>query len=400
MPNLIFLGGVFVECQRDFIYNNSEGVIQNAAHALQVKIVSGLEEASGGGVNVVNLPFIGAYPFRFARPYFPGTRKSLGKRSFIYGFGFINIFGIKHFARCVAAFYGLRQVGKCDRVDLVIYSAHVPFILAGLFYRLLNTKTRICLIIPDLPEYMGDGGWMYRLFKTVDTHIFRTCIRRIDFFVVLTEQMISRLRLPSSKSVVVEGIAVDSYSSESGSRDYLARRPRIVFYSGTLAKRYGILDLLEAFQSDELRLCELWICGEGDSRKAVEELAQVKSNVKYLGQLPHKRVLQIQTEATILVNPRPPNGDYTKFSFPSKILEYMTSGRPVVMYRLPGIPREYNGFYIAPEGIGPAALRSCLMEVAQRDEGELNELGKRARDFVLSEKSALIQAKKILSLFL
>ena len=49
----------------------------------------------------------------------------------------------------------------------------------------------------------------------------------------------------------------------------------------------------------------------------------------------------------ILVNFRSPNEELTKYSFPSKILEYISSGSLVLSTRLLGIPDEYFS-YIVP----------------------------------------------------
>ena len=38
------------------------------------------------------------------------------------------------------------------------------------------------------------------------------------------------------------------------------------------------------------------------------------------------------------VNPRQNNEEFTKYSFPSKTMEYLASGVPVVAYKLDGIP--------------------------------------------------------------
>ena len=45
--------------------------------------------------------------------------------------------------------------------------------------------------------------------------------------------------------------------------------------------------------------------------------------------------------ATLLINPRFSNEEYTKYSFPSKNMEYMASGTPILTTKLPGMPKEY-----------------------------------------------------------
>ena len=55
--------------------------------------------------------------------------------------------------------------------------------------------------------------------------------------------------------------------------------------------------------------------------------------------------------ADVLVNPRPNNEEYTKYSFPSKNIEYLMTGKPVVAYMLDGMPAHYKKFlYEIPTG--------------------------------------------------
>jgi glycosyltransferase involved in cell wall biosynthesis len=42
-----------------------------------------------------------------------------------------------------------------------------------------------------------------------------------------------------------------------------------------------------------------------------------------------------------MLNPRDPSWRGTPYSFPSKLLEYLTTGKPIISTRLPGIPAEY-----------------------------------------------------------
>ena len=46
----------------------------------------------------------------------------------------------------------------------------------------------------------------------------------------------------------------------------------------------------------------------------------------------------------VLVNPRPNNEEYTKYSFPSKDIEYLSSGKPTVAFLLDGMPKCYQDF--------------------------------------------------------
>ena len=86
------------------------------------------------------------------------------------------------------------------------------------------------------------------------------------------------------------------------------------------------------------------------------------ANIRYFGFVSHERALELQAKAALLINPRSPKGVFTRYSFPSKTLEYMRSGKPVVCHRLEGIPEEYDPYlqYIEGEGAG-AIVNACLL---------------------------------------
>lgn len=391
-PPTVFLGGIFTLGQTEFVARNSIGVVQNAADALQKSIILGLVENGIQSFRVVNLPFIGSYPRGFALSSFPATEETIYGTVQVEGQKFSLFRFIKSFSRLSGALRGLRAATAPGSVVLV-YSAHLPFMAAALVHRTFGGP-KICLIIPDLPEFMGEGGWKYRAVKAVESRIFYALARLVDRFVLLTPQMAERLRIPPDRFVVVEGIAnprgVGSQPAPTGTRSFL--------YTGTLARRYGIMDLVTAFTAVIDDSLELWICGEGDTKSDILAAAQVDSRIKFLGQLSREQALELQLRASVLVNPRLPVGEYTRYSFPSKTMEYMTSGRPVLMYPLPGMPPEYQGHFFPLDYRSSDTLEQWIRQLASVSDDELDAMGKSARTFILGEKNAKAQAAKILAM--
>lgn len=392
---VVVLGGIFTPGQTDYILKQSKGNIQNAADAFQKNIIRGLTENAGVAVSIVNLPFIGSYPYLFSEPKFPGTREIVLGDVELLGMPFVLGRPWKTFSRLRAAAKGLAEIDTQPNSIILIYSAHLPFIVAALLQKLRKRDTRACLVLPDLPEFMDERGRIYALIKAVEARLFRLLAKRLDGFVILTRAMADQLGLDDSKYTVVEGIAApsdlpDIHRPETGRRVFV--------YTGTLASRYGVLELIDSFRNVKSVDAELWIAGEGDARERIVEAAQQDGRIKFFGQVSRSEALRLQMEATALVNPRKPAGEFTKYSFPSKTMEYMASGRPVVMFRLPGMPEEYIPYFIDP-GVGsPKAMQQALEDVIAADLGELKEFGAKARQFVLTQKNAAAQGRKIVAL--
>src|SRR5690606_24382556 len=129
------------------------------------------------------------------------------------------------------------------------------------------------------------------------------------------------------------------------------------------SKKYGIETLLKAFSFTSNPKYKLMICGDGDAKDLVYDYLHKDDRIKYLGKLPHDKTLLLQKNADLLVNPRTPKGEFTKFSFPSKTMEYLALGTPVLMYKLPGIPNEYFNYCYTIDDYSHEALANKINEI-------------------------------------
>ena len=103
----------------------------------------------------------------------------------------------------------------------------------------------------------------------------------------------------------------------------------------------------------------------------------------------------MQKNATIIVNPRQNNEEFTKYSFPSKNMEYLSSGVPVIAYKLDGIPDEYDDYILYPEDNSSDGLYKKIKSVLDMSEEERQSVGEKARCFVVENKNKNRQAQRI-----
>ena len=88
-----------------------------------------------------------------------------------------------------------------------------------------------------------------------------------------------------------------------------------------------------------------------------------------------------------------------KYSFPSKNMEYMVSGTPVLTTNLPGMPEEYKDYVYLFEDESVQGMARKIREVLSLPTNELYRKGRAAKEFVLNEKNNICQTHKILLLF-
>ena len=239
------------------------------------------------------------------------------------------------------------------------------------------------------PDMLGGS----RFSKKVANFVIRRCTD----YVLLTEEM-NRVVNPSGKPhVILEGHADISMKDRVPSRDQKVK-PRICMYAGGVSRRYGLHLLVEGFQKANISDTRLEIYGPGDYVKELEAIAAEDPRVFYGGMLLNSEIVEKEQCASLLVNPRPTHEEYVKYSFPSKTMEYMASGTPVLMTRLPGMPKEYAPyvFFIQEETVDGVAR--ALEQVLSLSDEELFARGTQAREFVLTQRNNVVQAQKILDM--
>lgn len=392
---ITFIGGLFTHINSDYIFNNSVGPQQNAADTLQWGFIEGFLE-NGVNLNIVNLPFVGGFPKRFRSIIMKSATYKVSDNVEVFEIGFINVSIVKYFSRMfVLLKFLFANRNQLSGRTIVIYSLHLPTLLPCVLSKIFIPQIALCSIIPDLPQYMSDTKNIFHiLFKEIEAVVIKYLLKFVNFYVLLTNEMASALSLNSERATVIEGIARNS----SQTTPECFADAEYILYSGTLASRYGIKNLVDAFCDSNQKNVELWICGDGDATNYVIERAKQFINIKYLGQITRAEVVELQRKALFLVNPRSPEGEYTKFSFPSKVIEYMCSGRPLLMYRLPGIPDEYYHHCYTPEDATQDSLRNSIQYLCNLDRNVLTRVGSNAKDFIFRTKSPYFQTKKLLNL--
>lgn len=245
-------------------------------------------------------------------------------------------------------------------------------------------------ILTDLPKYMpiAQDEKMLRLNEKL--------IEKADGYVFLTEQMNETLNSDNKPYVVLEG-HVDTAMTAREHKPFDDERKRVL-YAGTLKKIYGIKNLCEAFAAVSNENEELHIYGDGDYAPELVKLIEEHPNIVYHGNCLNEVVVEAELDSSLLVNPRPTEGEYTKFSFPSKTLEYMVSGTPVLSAKLQGIPTEYDEYLYYFDDRSEDGLKNALRAILDKPSTELYERGRESRQFALEKKNNISQAKHVIEL--
>ena len=250
-------------------------------------------------------------------------------------------------------------------------------------------KIPVVSIVTDLPDMERESDFL----KSFNNRLFR----KTDAFILLTDEMSKRVNSDNKPYIVLEGhVDANAPLPEEQTPYELSCGRRVILYAGSLKRIYGIVNLVEGFVKAELPDAELHIYGDGDYREELEQLAKKYTNVHYLGIKKNREIVEEEQKASLLVNPRPTAPEYTKYSFPSKNMEYMASGTPTLTTKLPGMPEEYYPYVYLLEDETPDGVAEQLKIIFAQPYEKRRKKALSARRFVLENKSNIVQSRKIL----
>lgn len=381
--NIVVIGACFPDKLLNK-YIDKHLIADVPANVLCWKIVKGLRQ-NGINVHVINEHKLPKYP---NAPLFPKSKNIQTQGIKLNCYSYINLPYIDKISKQFSIYSELKK----HKPDLIIvYSLHSPYLSPALKYVKRN-NIRIITIVPDLPQYMfSNRGIVGNLLKKIDMKVIEAQTEKVDGYVLLTEQMASALNL-SVPYTIIEGISddipddCDAYSNRI--------HQTFVLYSGALSKKYGIDRLVDSFLKANID-CELWLCGDGSYVPELKTITEQNKKIKYLGMLNRQELRIIQINASLLVNPRDASDPYTRFSFPSKTMEYLSSGTPVMMERLPGIPDDYYKYIIT---VDKHDWSGSLTKFFQMSEAERKLIGAKGKEYVLNCKNSKEQCQKIVKL--
>lgn len=355
-----------------------------------------LDALAAGGAQVTALSVAPATDF-------PLNRRILFRRSTFRGdgfdglmAGFVNVLGVKHLTRRLGLLREARRrfgvaPGESTPDVVVVHGVNSSVLAAA---RTMGDWWGVpCVVVlTDPPHGMTsrDEVPASRL-RRVNFRQVLAELDRYDAAVALTADL-AEVFMGGRPALVMEGIAGSplAHSPTAGTDDAGVD----VLYAGGVDAEYGVLELVAALEQSRGDWV-LGIAGRGSASQEVAERAAGQPRLRHLGMLGSDELAARYAAARVLVNPRPPL-PFTRFSFPSKILEYLTNGNVVASTRLPGIPDEYWEHLVElPQDA--AGMATVLDDVMSWDAERVQQKVAANRAFVEARKSRGEQGRRLVA---
>lgn len=401
---ILFICGAYPLEQNPHFIKNCRGKshIQNAPNVFQWSVIKGLMD-NYADVDVVTLPFLPSFPMRYSDFYTPNSDVLFEGRKIGRMLAYCNLMGyktisIKNRLQKYLMKWIKQNYLEHESIVLLTYTPYAPFIKALINvrkkYPRVTTASIVTDLVDDMMAFKSNRKPLKRLQCWLEKRDTVKGYKHIDKYVLLSKYMQDKIPESVGRNIVMEGI----YSSTEENLSVIkSSELKTVLYTGTLEEFAGVVALLKAFMLLKEPNFRLIICGSGSCSSFVEECVKKDERVSFRGLIDRNEVLKLQKEATLLINPRKPNGEITRYSFPSKTMEYLASGTPMLGYKLEGIPSEYYKYYFIIDDHSLQGLSSRLRDVLLLPQSSLDEMATSARSFILKNKNAKKQMERVLN---
>ena len=301
----------------------------------------------------------------------------------------LNISFIKQFWTILSLTY---EAGKYIRN----YNGKVAVIIPYMVFRHVFTLWLLKKIYPKKVYQIcvvPDIFFPKKLVNRIMNAFTKRMASKFDAFILYTEKMSDFLHIKKEQYEVIEGF-----------REVPNRKPILstdfnLVYAGSLNLNYGIGRLIEAMSFVNDPNIQLHLYGVGTAEKIIKEACTRDKRIVFHGKVSNAKATEAIYSASALINPRNANdGKYTDYSFPSKDIEYMATGIPTLLCKLPGMPRDYYDYFVDMQEGLPKQIAQAIIHVKEMTVEERESLGSAARNFISYRMDSAKQAARIVEL--
>ena len=154
---------------------------------------------------------------------------------------------------------------------------------------------------------------------------------------------------------------------------------RAVYFAGALVDAAGVDLLLDAIPLVQDPSVEFWFSGRGPLEDRLKQQAATDPRIRFHGFVTQEQYSDMLQRAAVLVNPRPSRMLENRYNFPSKLIEYLAAGRPIISTATSDVAEHYGSSLIVLKDETPQGLARCIENVLNTPADERRAIGGGAR---------------------
>jgi len=359
---ILWVGSIYEE---KHLFDNK--ATSPAANYWQINLLNSLQY-NNEKIVLLSTHFQRIFPFGNLFP----NGANFWKRSFnVISFTYFNIPFLKTFTIYLGGRYKLIKFIKHNGLPKCIISYNPTIENSKIAFH-FQKKYNIPWIDLCADAYDPGENWLkYNyLAKKADGHIF------LSYFAFKNSPFKNNFHLDGGIDLIVNHFDTTKKCST-----------KVILYTGMLCE-YGGLDLLInsflVLNDNNLRLI---ICGHGEKSEILENAIHYDKRITFLGLVPENKLNDLYKEADIFINPRPIDINGGSMNFPSKILKYLSYGKPVISSKTLGLSPDYEEVLIYFEEYSIYCLSQKILEILSWTEIQKNDYSNKVNYFILNKKN-------------
>jgi glycosyltransferase involved in cell wall biosynthesis len=362
--------------------NFHNSAFSRAGNMYQENLITGLSRAGLPPDTILSQHPMASFPR--GKLWFRGRKAVLTSGIVIRLVGFINLVPLRILTVGLAVLLHLLRWGWHTRHQRrIVYTYNLtepPGLFTLVAARIIGAKALAAVVDINVPGNTVPAT----LARRSDFWLQQRLLSQFDGLIVVNDTIISDF-VPGATFVRIEGGVSETLLSRFQDRSAVADGQNELFTivsAGSLDEANGVVELLEAFALLDDSRYRLMIAGAGPLEGLVREAAERNTHIKFCGFLSFDEVIKLYNTADVLVNIRLTQRLNTRYFFPSKMMEYLGSGIPVITTATGHAGTEYKDFVFLLLDETAESLAEMIRRVAALDPEARRDLGKRAQEYV------------------
>lgn len=310
---------------------------------------------------------------------------------------FLNLPALKHLTRFVATFIFVSHwivKNKNSKRIIILFGVQSCKLWGILFSQIFSPCIIISYLTDDLGIPLKWEKFLLKKMRLIDVNLMKWGLQNLSGIIAMTPDLAEKLA-PGLPSLIVPTIRPSTPSTVTQNPGNSKDGTFTIIYTGKLCHSYGLDLLLETFRQANRSNWRLLISGWGEMEDTVRDFARNNPHVEYLGLLKPEELSELRQRADVLVNPKLTSIATSSLAFPSKLVEYLCAGKPVVSTDLPIFDSSFRQHLIIAQSDSPEELIRCLDLIMSWDDHQREAWRLQTLRFVNDELSPAIQGVRI-----
>ena len=213
-------------------------------------------------------------------------------------------------------------VSKMNLKDCIILTDTLnPYLLWCSTSIAKKYKLPIIGVCNNTPSGIHDTGRSYTLF-------LHSLADDLSGYITLTSGLNELFNQKNRANLTLEGVLESKYKQSD-----VSEFGKYIYYYGSLEEKYGVYDLIKAFNELNEPDLNLVIAGYHAKNDKLNKLIDGNEHIKNLGVIPSDYSLSLENGSVFNINPRPYSEDYDRYLIPCNVINYLNSNTLTVSVR-------------------------------------------------------------------